>query len=325
MEPIRWDIEISVLTNRRVWLDLLKVALIVYMLVLLLLGIPLGVAGEWQALGKFAIGFPVLIVGLFLIGILGLTALTGNRFRLHYEIDDDGATCTVTDQRARAVGRGAALIGMMMGSLATTGAGLATIAGESRVAFWSRIGRARYHRRRHVIDLQGSWRSLLVIYCPPELYERVAKLISERLAADQHLGTAKPGPSRLSLLLWSAAVILACLPLFALPFPFRIGVAVPIFLLCFAVGSVWLVRALGYAVLLGVAAAVYQIVAAGLQRHKGSIGTMHYDYSGFDSLRGDRWGAIIIAGVGLVFLTWFAIRTVRGRGPAAFERDITPD
>ena len=322
-KPLTWDIEISVLTNSRLWSDLIKAALVITVLLAILIGIPLGIEREWYALGRI---IPAAFAGtllLFIVGTVGLTLITGNRFRLHYKVSESGVICTVTDSRARAISRGTFLTGVLAGNLAATGVGLNTMLSEERTAFWSRIERAVLNSRRHTIDLRGSWRSLLVVHCPPEIYPQASAFIQGQLEKYRRSGKHKEGPKLGALVLWSLANLLACLPLFVLPFPFEIDLFIPILLLCFSVATVWFFSPLAYATLLGIAGAIVQIILLGLERHTGAIGTMTFDYSGFETLHGDELPSLIIAMLGLLFLGWFAIRTLRGKGPSALERDMT--
>ncbi len=323
IHPISWDIEISLLSNYRVWADLTKITLVVSILFVLLLGIPLGAEGEWEALGQISLAAVAGTALLLIIGILLLALITGNRFGLHYEISESGVICKVTDNRARAISRGTLLTGIMTGSLATTSTGLVTMAGEEHVAFWTRIEYALFKPHRHIIDLRGSWRSLLVIYCPPNLYSQVESIIRSHITENKPVKEMEKGPSLRSLILWTLIVILACLPLFVLPFPFEMDLLVPLILLTFSIASIWLVSPLAYIVLLSVVAAVIQIILLGLERHVGNIGTIKFNYSGFESLRGDDWVPLIIAVIGLLFLLWFALQYIRGRKQSALERDMT--
>jgi len=312
---LSWEADISVLNNWRVWSDIAKIWLIVAICSIIALGIPLGAAGAWDAVGLFAI-FAIVATGcLLIVGAILLAVITGNRFRLKYDFDENGVTCTVTDPRARMIGRGTFLAGLAAGSLATTSTGMVTISGEEREAFWSRIKSAKFDPRRRTIDLRGSWRSLLVVYCPAELYDKIARLVEDRISDASHSDSYQAGSSLPKLLLWSVYVVAACLPLFALPYPFEMDLLIPILLLCFAVACVWFLPPLGYFVLLGVAGAVFQIA---------SVGVQNFGSFGYGRLSVDAWGLQIgAAAIGLLFLTWFAIRTIRGNGPSALYHDIT--
>ena len=107
------------------------IALAVYLIILVLFGFIFMPEREWDLMILTAWAFPIAIVGLLLVGLVLLTALTGNRFGLQYELNDEGAFLTVSDRRARAVSRLTLVIGAMVGSLSATGTGILTMAGDS--------------------------------------------------------------------------------------------------------------------------------------------------------------------------------------------------
>ena len=81
---------------------------------------------------------------------------------------------------------------------------------------------------------------MLIVFCPPEHYEAVAERVRRSMAQHPARGRARKSPVR-GLLLRTALVILATFPLFTLPHPVEIDLFAPLFTLCFALASVWLI------------------------------------------------------------------------------------
>ncbi|MCB1539473.1 MAG: hypothetical protein KDJ25_01075 [Rhodoblastus sp.] len=319
---ISWESDIALLTNWRVLVGVAKMSALAPLIVVGLLAIPLGAQGEWRAIGDFA-GLGLAFMGVLLvISLVVLTVMTGNRYRLKFRLDDEGASVGVADPRARAIHRGALVAGILGRSVTTAGTGALAMASESQTAPWRRVVDVRYDTRANVIDLRGSWRSLAVLYCPPERYEEIAATVAQRVAESKKSGRGRAGPSLTSLLAWSAMAIIACLPLFGLPYPFRINLFMPIFLIGFGVACVWFIPPLGWPLLGGAILTAIDILFIGFSnRAPASLGEGSRR-SGFSSLIGDEWLLLIFAGLGLAYLMWFAIHTIRGRGPSALYRDM---
>ena len=202
---ISWERDIALLTNRRVLAGTAGMALLAPAIVVGLLAIPLRFAGEWGAVSKFALlGLGGTFV-LLLISLIVLTIVTGNRYRLKFRVDDKGVSVAVTDRRARAIHRGTFVAGLLGGSAAATGAGTLAAASETQHAPWCRVLSVRYDPRAHVIDLRGSWRSLAVLYCPPERYEEISATVAWHVAATRTSGQLRNGWSTTSICWWKTS------------------------------------------------------------------------------------------------------------------------
>ena len=171
---------------------------------------------------------------------------------------------------------------------------------------WDALTGARFLPRRHQILLKSGWNTALVLYCPPGLYDTIARRVSGHL---KHIrpDEAKPGtPSLARLVMQTIAVILACIPLVLLPYPFEADIFAAIWLLLCGGVSIWLEPRIAYAVLLGVVAAVARVGWVFL------FEDVNLRMGGYGSL--NSWGAqMALVVLGLAYLTWFAVSTLLRR------------
>lgn len=311
MTRLEWSIAIPLLGNRRVTSQLVKAEIIIVALFGLLIGIPLAVEGEWDALGRVVGGMAVVTAALLLVSTLVLVVMTRNRYHLAYRLDAKGALQQLDDSRARAVHRAAAVGGVLTARPGVAAGGLIGLSSERRLTTWDQVTTVVGQARDHSIDLRNRWRTLLTIYCPPDRFEDALAFARDRTAhASGATGDTGPGP--LALAGWTFAVLVAAFPLFALPYPFRAPIALPLFLLIPALAAVWLIPLFGWVTLLGA------IVGMGWMLRVG------YVDDGWSSLFYTEWIPIAWAFGGLVFLAWLGVRAGRGRGPTALYRDLAP-
>jgi hypothetical protein len=125
-----------------------------------------------------------------------------------------------------------------------------------------------------------------------------------RSVADNVVGSPLPG-----LLLRSALVVLATLPLFWLPDNLEVGPLAPAIVLCFALATVWLVPLLGWVVI----AALAYIAGAGLLN--GFVLMLSLFGEGLVNpvLTGNDWAELAAAASGAGYLLWLSIAILRGR------------
>lgn len=311
MTRLEWSIAVPLLGNRRVTSQLLKAEVIIVALFGLLIGMPLAVEGEWDALGRVVGGMAVVTAALLLVSTLVLVVMTRNRYHLSYRLDAKGALQQVVDPRARAVHRTAAVGGVLSGRPGVAAGGLIGLSTERRMTTWDQVSAVVERRRDHSIDLRNRWRTLVTIYCPTDRFDDARAFARERIAhAAGMAGDTGPGP--LALAGWTVAVCLAAFPLFALPYPFRAPIALPLFLLVPALATVWLVPVFGWVTLAGAILGVGWILQVGYGDH------------GWSSLIYTEWIPVAWAVAGLLFLAWLGIRAGRGRGPTALYRDLAP-
>lgn len=257
--------------------------------------------------------------GLFVLSLLIMLVVFGNRMSMAFVIDDRGVNARVVDRRARIANRLAAVAGGLAGRPGVAGAGLIAMSNEETGTVWSGVARASYDPRHHTITLHNDWRPVIHVFCTPETYNEAAGRIADGLA-----GVKRPGRRRRNPL-WRAlgltlVVILSVLPLFGMPYPFEPHLFSIIFVLCFAVATVWLVPLMGWPVLGGIAWITATLALQGLAPHTGfSSGNT---YTGFGTMDAGEWIGFGIACIGLAVLAGIAFAALRGRIVSLLMRDM---
>jgi hypothetical protein len=123
------------------------------------------------------------------------------------------------------------------------------------------------------------------------------------------------------LLLRTALVVVATLPLFTLPYPAEIDPFAPLFTLCFALASVWLIPLLSVAVIGGVGWIAGHIVLALLDQRR-SMFSPHEIYRAYEVAGGDVWAHLALAGLGGFYLVWLSLALLRGRVSSGLAGDL---
>lgn len=250
--------------------------------------------------------------GLWLLGLLIMAVLFRGRMGVRYTVDRQGVMYEVIDTRARKANRAAIIVGVLARDPRTLGAGLLARSQERMSVRWSGAFRARHDPPKHHITLCNAWRPLLWIQCTPDNYPAVAAAVDHYI---EKRGTAQrvPPGSALPAYLWrSVAVVLCCLPLFALDEAFDTGLLLPILILCFGLATVWMVNVLGWVVLAGLLLLVGVLfVELGTLRQSSLFKGERYRL--VELIDGSEAGLLALAFAGALVLGWIAWGAVRGR------------
>jgi hypothetical protein len=121
-------------------------------------------------------------------------------------------------------------------------------------------------------------------------------------------------------LLRTALVVAACLPLLLLAPVYGHGLLLPLLLMCFALATVWLLRPLAWVVLVAAVLLVGRMLMGAVEPRPSSF-RAGITYWRFELLSGDDWALTALAALGLVYLVWLAVQTLRARTLPALEGD----
>lgn len=319
-DAIEWELGIPLLTNRHVVGGLAKAFLGGAAIVTLLVGLLLGVQGEWKAVPGlaallFAIGGALLLAGLVVMGLA-----FGNRLRTRFTVDSDGVRLETVDRVARVGSRGSFLLGLALGSGAAAGAGLLAAVDEDQAVRWSGAFRAVPEPATHSIAFRNGWRTLLRLYCPEDRFEATSRIVQGHMDRCGTAARCRTGSPVGAYLLRTALVVVATLPVFAVGDVLGFGLLPPLLLLCFAVATVWFVRPMAW-VVLGILVAVLGMGVAGafaVRTSQVGRGT----YLRHETISGDDWAMLVLAALGMAGLAWLAIATIRRKIAPALTSDL---
>lgn len=318
-----WEIEVGLLSNPVVARQMVGVVIGSGSLMALLLSFLLAVQGDWAGIPAMLAVSALAAGGLgLLLGVVALLMFR-NRWRVRFTVDARGIRCRTVDRQVRTTNRLAILLGGLTGRPGLAGAGLTAYAREDEFIDWRGVSGARWYPRSRTIALRNGWRTVGLVVCPVAEYEAVAEMVRQRVAAAARAGTAA-GPSPLpGLVARSLLIVLATVPVFALPYPFEQDLLVPLILLLFALATVWLIPLFGWVVIAAAVWVAADIVWTGLQIRPAAFRWLD-EYRVFQRLDSGEWAALSLAAAGLVGLVIMAWRAVRGRSPSALTADRPP-
>lgn len=183
-EPIRWETDIPLLTNRFILWDFLKVAALSVAIMYAVVGLM-----AWVVDGELLImPWPVFPGGVLAMLVLFVIAslVLGNRHRAVFEVSDEGVTYEAGTREKR-INAGVTVLGAIAGSASTTGAGLLAQSSQEGGYAWSEIHEMRSYPGPRVITLRNSWRAVLRLYVPVELWDRVVAVCERHVAEERAL------------------------------------------------------------------------------------------------------------------------------------------
>ncbi|ALK10287.1 hypothetical protein [Blastochloris viridis] len=318
--PMSWEVDVAVATHPLLLAGYAKVFGLTALIMGALLSFLMAVGGSPDAIPAMLAISTAIAAALFVVGVLAMAAIYRNSMTMRFTVDAKGARAETLDRRAAAVSSAAIVLGALSGRPGAAGAGLiAKTAADQRTA-WRGIVKARFYPRWNAIALANAWRTVMILFCPPERYEAVAEQVRTAMARRPAQASAKKSPVGW-LLRRTALVVLAALPMFVLPHPVEIDLFVPLLTLCFALASVWLVPLLSVVVIGGVGwVAAHSVLA--LLHERRSMFSPHDLYRAYEVADAEVWAALVLAALGGAYLVWLSVALLRGRAYSGLAGDL---
>ncbi len=184
-DPIEWTYDIPLLTSRFMLWDFLRVILlsVAAMYVIVAVG---GLIIERELIILPPMVF-FLTAGI-MAGLFVLTSLLlGNRQGARFIVSAKGVEYRA-EKRERSMNKLVVIVGLLARNPTTAGAGALAMSRERTLVPWESVHRVTVYRRQRVIALHNSWRTVLRLHCPPELFDEVASAVEtyHRAAIEQH-------------------------------------------------------------------------------------------------------------------------------------------
>lgn len=318
-EPLGWDADLPLFS--RVMLTQWTGAMLATLLLVALIMAPIFlVDGDLDALGRLMVMMAVCVAVLWAFGLLLMALLFRGRFRVRFTVDRKGIRFESREGTAAKLNRAAVVIGALAAKPGLAGAGLLAASREAEEVRWSPAVRIVYRPRSGTILVRNSWRTLMWVHCPAEVYDRAAAAIQEHSAA---ASAAAPGASRSPLpryLGHTLLVAVASFALFAAADEFGVDLLVPLSIYCFALAMVWLVPLFGYVVLAGLLLQA-GLTTGDLWEVRESSLFVGETYRGYEVLGDAETGLLLVTAVaasGLALMSW---RYLRGRSVSALVAD----
>jgi len=171
---IEWTYDIPLLTSRFMLGDFLRVIVLSVMAMYVIVAVG-GLIVEQELIILPPQVF-ILTTGIML-GLFVLTSLLlGNRQGARFTVGSRGVEYRA-EKRERSMNRLVVLAGLLARNPTTAGAGTLAMTREHLLVPWESIHRVVVHRRERVIALRNSWRTVLRLHCPPELFDEVVAAV----------------------------------------------------------------------------------------------------------------------------------------------------
>lgn len=324
VKEITWEKRISLITNKYIIQDLLKLISLTYLICILLMGVIFISIGEIESLVMLLYAFALVVAGLFILFLLIMALFFGNSFNFRFTLNYKGVLCEVIDKKAKTASNVAIIAGLLTGRSGTLGAGLLAKSQESIFIPWKGLIKFIPNERDKTISLHNSWRRVLIVYADESNYQEALKHIDKCVVTREERLTDKIKSPLPSALLHTFLIILASIPLFLeLPYPFKIHLLAPIFILCFAQATLWISSLMAYPVLLGVAYTVVNIFYIGFQSREIGFLFKEGPYTEFELLNSWEWPSLIILFIALGYFVWFSLKAIRGKRISMLEADLS--
>jgi len=187
----KWDIDTSILTNKFILNELLKVLGIAFSIMALIVSLtllPSILEGNFYSDGTNLSGLKyslMLISLLFLLTALFIFAYYGNKYELTYLMDEKGVeTLTRAGQKKKnsRVNFLLIILGLLFRNPAAAGTGFLANAGQGQVLKWKDVKKVTSYPHSNTIVLSGGYGIKSIIFCTEDNYGT----ISSRVKAHCH-------------------------------------------------------------------------------------------------------------------------------------------
>ena len=314
-----WDVSVALINNPYIFRMSIQLCLITWIVIMCLFVFIFVATGEYDAVVPILTLMTALCAGLWVVMLLVMLVFFGNRMPMRFTIRRGGITCDITSKRSKWANRLLIIMGILARKPGAVGTGILAVTQESQTFEWNRVYAVTYNERRCVITLRNRWRSLLMIFCLPENYREVLETVTNHIPRRPKKGTLQKHPVA-RLLLRTFLTALACLAIFQPEYPFEVDLFVAIFILCFAMATIWLIPLFGYVVIAAVIYVTIVIIFQGIQIHTSQYSFLG-SYRGFELIHGEEWIGVALLGAALVYLVWSSWRAIKGKDESALFLD----
>jgi hypothetical protein len=313
-KTLRWDLSIPLITNPFMLRTVLNICLLSGLLMAALLSFIFLAAGDRGVFLPLLKMTGLVTAFIFILVLLVMVLVFGNRMPFSFHLDPHGVGVEIKSRAARRANRLAVLLGVISGKPGLAGSGLIGISQEAVFTKWGQISRIEWVDRKSIVVLKNSWRTVAILYCPEDLYPEIKTFVQDHVRVKQRINPLA------RLFVRTILTLLACIPLFRIDYPFDPDLFLAIFIVCFAQATIWLIPLFGYVVIAALAFRLITLLISGFRMHK-SIFPSRPNYRAFDVLNGDDYFFLGILLLGVCYLVWMSLRSIRGKDQSALFSD----
>ncbi len=185
-KEIKWNIDVSILNNRFIVNELLKVlgiSIFGTAAIVLLIMSPSIVSGNisYGSSNMQGMKYTLLLVGIvFLFTALFIFAYYGNRYMLSYKLDDNGVK-TISRQEQRSRNRKInfllILVGLLARNPAATGTGFLAASHQNQDMKWEKVSKATFYPSVSTITLSAGYGEKSILFCTKDNYGQISEFV----------------------------------------------------------------------------------------------------------------------------------------------------
>jgi len=315
---ITWTIDIPLLNNKILIRQMMIAFFITYIIISVLMLTIFLVSGELALIPNLLLIFFLVCLGLFALSILVMLIVLGNRMTLRFTVDSKGVLYEMIDRKGKKLTTLATISGLFTRKPTETATGLIAKSREAVFVNYKNVTKIKPQDRENVILLNNEWRTLLAIYCQKENYNEVKEFLSE-VSKEKSFSKKEVKNPLPKYILLSLLTIVMSIPIFALPYPFEINPFVPILILFFTLGAIWLTRLLFFVT---IGSSIYTIIFV-LVRLFTKTESLIFDrtYFWYELINTEDILSLILLAISLLYFIGFSIYSLRGKFSSMLEKE----
>ena len=321
-KELKWEINIPLLNNKILMRQVFLIFLITYIIISILMSIIFITQGDFKSVQTILFIFLLVCLGLYILTILIMFIVFGNRMNLRFTLNDKGVLYEMIDKRGKKLTNLSIFMGLLSKKPTTTGTGLIAKSMEKVFIDYRNVTKIEPRDNEKVILLKNEWRTLMAIYCNDENYDEVKEYIINRFEEKRKdlKGVVLKNPLPKYILL-SLLTIIMSIPIFLLPYPFEIGSFIPILILFFTLASIWLTRLLFFVTIGGSIYVIIFVIAKLFEKTESIIFDRTYFW--YQLISSEDIFSLILLLISLAYFIGISIYSLKGKLPSMLERDIS--
>jgi hypothetical protein len=179
-EAISWEYDIPLVNNLFILRDFLFV-ICASMVVMQLLVLAMGLVFEGEVL---LLPWQVWGIVIAVIGVLFLVAalvVLGNRYHARFTVNQKQVLyeAGIRERKMNRVMVALGMLALLAGKPGPAGAALLSTSQEALAIGWRDVHRVRVYSNSRVISLSNSWRTVVRLYCPAEMFDQIVELVKK--------------------------------------------------------------------------------------------------------------------------------------------------
>jgi len=174
-KEIIWVKDVSLVTNKIVMLEMLKLFGITGLVMALLMTFIFVGTDEIEAVPQMLLMTTLIVGGLYILSLIIMVIFYGNKMPMQFNIDDKGVLMEVTSGKAKFGNRALVALGLISGKIGAVGSGLTSISQEKQYVAYKDIDQVNFDNNAKIISIYNSWRRVGILFCNNDNYDEIKK------------------------------------------------------------------------------------------------------------------------------------------------------